>query len=125
MINTKFEAYKLKRELLRSGIVFKFKRNSKNEFGEDNKEPEIIGEIKGLYHEQNSNIQTIAGDTTRSRTEKIPMILCLHEDAVKIGVKVDDYIEFNDKVFKVSGVVNVQEWNVISDISLEVIDNGN
>lgn len=125
MINTKFEAYKLKRELLRSGIVFKFKRNSKNEFGEDNKEPEIIGEIKGLYHEQNSNIQTIAGDTTRSRTEKIPMILCLHEDAVKIGVKVDDYIEFNDKVFKVSGVVNIQEWNVISDISLEVIDNGN
>lgn len=124
MINTKFEAYKLRRELLRSGVIFEFQRNGKNEFGEDTEEPEIIGSLKGLYHEQNSNVQMVAGDTTRSRTEKIPMILCLYDDVMYLGLKPDDYIIYNSKIFKVTGIVNIQEWKIISDISLEVVDDG-
>ena len=34
MINTRFEAYKIKRELKRSGIDYEFKRKKKNDFGE-------------------------------------------------------------------------------------------
>lgn len=137
MVNKDFEAYKLKRELKRSGIDYEFKRKGMNEFGEPSDELVPIGVIRGLYHEENSNIQITTGDTTRIRTKKIPMILCLYEDATflgsdnesaldekEFGLKVDDQVVINGKTFKVTGIVNIQEWSIIGDISLEVIDDG-
>lgn len=124
MINMRFEAYKLKRELKRSGIDYEFKRKGMNEFGEPDDEPTVIGSLKGLYHEQNSNIEITTGDTTRVRTKKIPMILCLFDDATSLALKIDDFLFINKKKFKVTGIVNIQEWSIISDISLEVVDDG-
>ena len=126
MINTMFEAYKIKRELKRSGIDYEIKRKKKNDFGEpiENEEPEVIGKLKGLYHEKNGTVQITTGDTTQVRTKKIPMILCLYEDTAFLDLQVGDIIKFNSKTFKVTGVINIQEWNIISDVSLEVVDNG-
>lgn len=123
MINTQFEAYKIKRELKRSGIDYEFKRSGVNDFGEPVGESIAIGTIRGLYHEQNSNIQITTGDTTQVRTKKIPMILCLYEDAANLVLQVGDELKINNKTLKVTGVVNIQEWNIIADISLEVVDN--
>lgn len=124
MINTKFEAYKLKRELKRSGIDYEFQRLGINDFGEPDDEPTIVGNLKGLYHEQSSNIEITTGDTTRVRTKKIPMILCLFDDATSLALKTNDFLFINKKKFKVTGIVNIQEWSIISDISLEVVDDG-
>lgn len=124
MINTQFEAYKIKRELKRSGIDYEFKRPDVNDFGEPVGEPIVVGTIRGLYHEQNSSVQVTTGDTTQVRTKKIPMILCLYEDTARLALVVGDIVTINTKTFKVTGVVNIQEWNLISDISLEVVDSG-
>lgn len=124
MINTRFEAYKIKRELKRSGIDYEFKRAGKNDFGEPTGKLEVVGKLKGLYHEQNGSIQVATGETTRTRTKKIPMILCLYEDTAFLVLQADDIVVINSKTFKVTGVTNIQEWNLISDVSLEVVDNG-
>lgn len=124
MINTQFEVYKIKRELKRSSIDYKFKRPNVNDFGEPVGEPIVIGTIRGLYHEQNSSVQVTTGDTTQVRTKKIPMILCLYEDTARLALQVGDTVTINGKTLKVTGVVNIQEWNLISDISLEVVDSG-
>lgn len=124
MINTRFEAYKLKRELKRSGIDYEFQRFGVNDFGEPDEEPTVVGNLKGLYHEQNSNIEITTGDTTRVRTKKIPMILCLFDDTTSLALKIDDFLFINKKKFKVTGIVNIQGWSIISDISLEVVDDG-
>lgn len=124
MINTRFEAYKIKRELKRSGIDYEFKRSGANDFGEPVGEPTVVGTIRGLYHEQSSSVQVTTGDTTQVRTKKIPMILCLYEDAASLVLQVGDIVKINTKTLKVTGVTNIQEWNLISDISLEVVDNG-
>ena len=123
MINTQFEAYKIKRELKRSGIDYEFKRFGVNDFGEPVGESIVVGTIRGLYHEQNSSVQVTTGDTTQVRTKKIPMILCLYEDAASLVLQVGDELKINNKTLKVTGVVNIQEWNIIADISLEVVDN--
>lgn len=123
MINTKFEAYKIKRELKRSGIDYKFKRYEKDDFGEPIGKPKIVGVLRGLYHEQNGAIQITTGDTTQTRTKKIPMILCLYEDTAFLVLQIGDIVKINSKIFRVTGVTNIQEWNLISDISLEVVDN--
>lgn len=121
MINKKFEAYKVKREIKRSGAEYIFARQGKNEFGEPTSADEAVGSLFGLYHEQNSYIDITTGDTTQRQTKKIPMILCLYDDVVEIGLKPEDNVKINNKTFKVTGITNIQEWNIISDISLEVV----
>lgn len=129
MVNTRFEAYKLQREMRRSGQVFQFRRPAINDFGEpvkdENGDYVFQGnpiEIEGLYHEVNSYISVVTGDTTRTRTKKEPMVLCMYEDAS--GLQVGDVVQYNNKTFRYSGIVNVQEWGIIGDISLEVFDDG-
>ena len=122
MINTKFEAYKLRRELKKVGVEYEFKRAGLNKFKEPTNESEFAGKLIGLYHEQNSYVSVTAGEATQTRTKKTPMILCLYEDAKTL--KLDDFIEMNSRKYKVTGVVNIQEWSIIADISLEVIDDG-
>lgn len=124
MINTRFEAYKIKRELKRSGIDYEFNRTKKNNFGEPTSERVVVGKLKGLYHEQNSAIQITTGDTTQVRTKNVPMILCLYEDTASLVLQVGDIVSINAKTFKVTGITDIQEWNLISDISLEVVDSG-
>lgn len=122
MVNTKFEAYKVRRELKRIGKEYEFKRAKLNNFKEPTNENMVAGKLTGLYHEQNSNVSISTGDTTQTRTKKIPMILCLYEDATFL--KIGDKVKINSKTFKVTGIINIQEWNIIADISLEVIDDG-
>lgn len=124
MINTKFEVYKIKRELKRSGKDYKFERRTINAFKEPTDNLYEVGTVLGIYHEQNSNVQITTGDTTQIRTKKIPMILCLYDDTTSLHLQVGDEVVINSKRLKVTGVVNIQEWNIIADISLEVIDNG-
>lgn len=128
MLNTKFEAYKLRRELKRIGKEYEFKRAKLNAFKEPTNDEELAGKLTGLYHEQNGYIKSSvgteinAGGVVQVRTKKIPMILCLYDDAKFL--KIGDIVKFNSKTYKVTGVVNIQEWNIISDISLEVVDDG-
>lgn len=123
MINNKFEAYKLTRELKRSGVSYKFLRRGVNKFKEKIEEPVEVCEVLGLYHEQNSNVQTITQDGAVTRTKKIPMILCLTSNEVK-SLQIDDEVIINGKTYQVTGIVDIFNWNIISDISLEVIDDG-
>ena len=120
MINTKFEAYKIRRELKRVGKEYEFTRAKLNDFKEPTKDSVVAGKLMGLYHEQNSYVSATTGETTQTRTKKSPMILCLYEDAKDL--KLGDFVKINSKKMKVTGVVNIQEWNIIADISLEVVD---
>lgn len=124
MINTKFEVYKIQRELNRSGIVVDFLRQETNKFKEPIGEPKKIGSILCIYHEQNGRIKISTGDTTQVRTKKVPMLLCLHSDVSQVNVQVGDQVKLNGKTFNVTGVINIQEWNLVADISLEVVDVG-
>ena len=125
MINKKFEAYKIKREIKRSGNEYEIYRHTKNEFGEPVSDEQYVGKILAIYHEENSNIQITTGDTTQVRTKKIPMLLCLYDEFVETGFEVGDFVLLNSKKFKVTGIVNIQEWSIIGDASLEVFDDGN
>lgn len=124
MINSKFEVYKVKRELKRSGKDYEFVRAGANKFGEPSGNEESIGILRGLYHERNEHITVTMNGTTQIRTKKVPSILCLYEDAAPLTLVVGDRVELNGKTMKVTGIVNIQEWNLIADVSLEVVDNG-
>lgn len=121
MVNKQFEAYKIKREIKRSGETYVFMRPKLNEFNEPSDEEEEVGSLLGLYHEQNSNVQITTGDTTQTRTKKMPMILCVYNDAKMLDLHLGDKLYLNDRILKVVSLVNIQEWNIIGDLSLEEV----
>lgn len=123
MINNKFEVYKIQRELKRSGQSYTFKRKIENEYGEKTGDDEDVVTTDCLYHEQTSNVQLVVPDGAITRTKKIPMLLCLTNEDV-LGLQVDDYTTINGKTYRVTGVLDVMNWGKISDISLEVVDDG-
>ena len=123
MINKQFEAYKIKREIRRSGETYTFMRPSLNEFNEPSGDETEVGSLRGLYHEQNSNVQLTTGDTTQIRTKKLPMILCIYDDAKTLNLQLGDKLYLNDRILKVVSLVNIQEWNIIGDLSLEEVAN--
>lgn len=131
MINTKFEAYKLKRILKQSGIEFVFKRQKLNEFDEPEGELEEVARIKGLYHESNSYITDTVGDSATTRTKKQPMILCLCDDFNDITLHQGDVTEVSSrgpqmtsKTLKYVGCIDIQNWGIIADMSFEEVDEG-
>lgn len=125
MVNKSFEVYKLRRELKRSGNDYEFTRVVTNKFGEPSNDEELLGTLRGLYHEKNEHIAVTMSDTTQVRTKKVPSILCLYEDVASLVLVIGDRVKLNGKTMKVTGVVDIQEWSLIADVSLEVVDNGN
>lgn len=133
MVNKKFEAYKIKRELKRSGITFPFLSVTENDFGEPvvpdlTRDFDSVPESKkllGLYHEVKSpSIQIVTGEAARTPIERVPMILCLYDDVIALGIQEGDYTKVGAAVYKVLGVANIQQWGIIADITLEVMSDG-
>lgn len=130
MINTKFELYKLRRELKRNGKDYTFRRRKLNQFNEPTGELEDVLTIRCLYHEVSSFRTTSTGDSSTTVTEKQPMLLCAVEDVKGSSLEEGDFIEVNDsvygdkKVLRFVGIVDIQNYGIIADISLEVVDDG-
>lgn len=130
MINKQFEAYKVRREIKRSGSEFVFKRLSgTNEFGEpdDSQEPVTVGTLNGIYHRYSKHgvyVTVTTTDAAQIKAREDHMILCLWDDVEELGLKADDVTEINGKRFKLVSVTNVQEWSIVAEISLEVEGNG-
>lgn len=121
-MNLKFERSKLKRELSRSGKTYSFLREDKDDFGEPTGKSTEVCSIKAIYHESNGYIRTQTGEAATYRTKKEPRLLCLYEDATSLVS--GDYVLINGKRYNVTGVLNIQEWSIMADISLEVVDHG-
>lgn len=131
MINTKFEAYKLKREVRRNGVVFEFKRRKLDKFNEPTGELETVAEVRGLYHESNSYIAETVGDAATIRTKKQPMLLCLADDVKLSDLRQGDEIQIplrssqmTSVTLRYVGCVDIQNWGIIADLSFEEVDKG-
>ena len=120
MKTSNFLLYRLHVHFNMRGIEYVFSRQALDKFGQplDDTQEEI--KLKGIYHESNGYIQTAGYDAAIIRTEKSPMILCLFDDGNKI--KQGDMITIAEKTFRVSGVLNIQNYSIVADISLEEVD---
>lgn len=132
MVNNKFEAYKLEREIKRSGTTFRFKRHKRNEFNELSGELELVGTITGLYHETNSQVTESLADGSITRTKKQPALLCLAEDYDTFKLEYGDVVVVSDdashsreRTLRFIGAVDIANWGIIIDMSFEMVDHGN
>lgn len=108
---------KVSRMLSAQGESFKF-----TQMVEDIYHQRVEGntlDIVGVYHETNSFITLSSADSASVQRKKNPMILTLLDESVK-QLNQGDKVEINNVTYTVAGVLDIQNYGVVADISLEV-----
>lgn len=75
--------------------------------------------VLGVYHEQNSFISVSGSDSASIQRKKSPMILTLFDDSVRV-LKQGDKIRIDSTLYRISGILDIQNYGVAADISLEM-----
>lgn len=116
------ELHKVVREIATHGSEYVFNRETKDDYGEVTGEETEVKNITGIFHSTNSFITKTVTDGSVTIKKEQPMILTTFEDGAEL--QVDDVTIINGSRFKVTGKNNVQEKNILCDISLEVVLDG-
>lgn len=114
----KFELNKISRLIRTSGVEYTFNRAKLNEFREPTEEVSITT-VKGIFHETTSHISVVSSDSSSVKSKQVPYILALYDAAKDLAQT--DYVFINGKKYIVTGLVNIGNWNIVVDISLEAV----
>lgn len=117
------EWWKIKREIETNGDEYKIFREQYNEDLEPTGEAEEVKTIKGILHISGSYVSRETNEGTETRTKRSPMLMCLWEDSK--GIKNRDFVIINNQRFNVINKRNVNEFDLVCDMSMEVVLNGN
>lgn len=119
----KLELHKVMREIKVHGTEYKLFRRKKDKYGEPlNEEPECVSIVHGLFHVSKGYITKNTQDGTVVNSKGKPMLLIAYDEALNIHE--DDFCIINGNKYKIVEKNNIQEYNVIIDVSLELILDG-
>lgn len=120
----KMELLKVMREITVHGTEYEVVRMIKDEYGEDTGKSESIGTFKSLFHESVGNMRNASiSDGTTTHGKAVSKVLLSWEDTKP--VQNGDFFLINSNKYKVIEKSNVQEYNILCDITLELVLNGN
>lgn len=114
----KFEQNKVARLIRVQGVKYVFERPKLDDFKEPTGETEAT-ELKGVFHQTTNHITVVGTDASSVQNKQSPAILALYEDAK--GLKQDDVVVINGTKYLVTGLLDIGNWNIVMDISLEAI----
>ena len=117
------ELHKVEREIRTHGTSYTFQRDTLDEYKEPTGQVEEITTVCGLFHitKGYSTRKTSEGTETHSKSQ--PMLMMKHSDSVSI--KNGDFVLINSNKYIVVEKNNIQELNIIVDVSLEIVLDGN
>lgn len=109
----------VEREITKNGSTYTVKRNKVDKYGEPTQEVEEVTTLRGLFHISKGFIIKNTSDGSQTKTEGQPMILALWEECETI--QNGDFVVINGNTYKITDKNNIEEYNIIADISLEVV----
>lgn len=119
----KMELHKVLREIQIHGTEYTFFRKKVDNYGEPTKEePEQVANVKGLFHVSKGYITQNIQDGTKTHSKGQPMLMVAHENVGEI--KTEDFFVINGNKYKVVEKNNIQEYSIVTDISLELVLDG-
>ena len=119
----KMELHKVEREIKTHGMEYEFKRKVLDKYKEDTVESKTIKNVIGLFHTTKGYISVNTTDDSKVQTKGQPKMMIVFDDSKEI--KKGDFVLINNKTYVVLEKNNVQEMNIVIDISLELVLNGN
>lgn len=123
MIQNKFLKEKIDRQIKYNGSTFTFNRYGVDEYEQRSDEITETFTFDGLFHETVNHVSLAESDGARVFNVPNSYILCLYEDGEPI--KIDDQVEIDKKVYRVTGKTDVNNFQIAYDISLEMVKDGN
>lgn len=114
----KFELNKISRLIRVQGIEYTFSRDKLDDY----KEPTgavSATTIKGVFHQYTQHISIVGAGAASIQQKNTPFIIALYSDAKDI--KQGDYTVINGVKYLVNGLVDIGNWNIAIDISLEAV----
>lgn len=119
----RIELNKVKREIKTHGRSYVVKRTVLNDYGEDTDKQEEVVEVQGLFHTEKGYITKSISDGSKTHSKGQSKLMVAYDDSVLI--KNGDMIQINENIYKIIEKNNMQEFNIICDISMELVLNGN
>ena len=120
MNSAEFQLHKVRRAIRVHGRVIQFVRQLENQFHEPTGETETV-EFKALLHEGKGSVLITKQTADKSvlRSKPSTMLLAEWEDCKSIDHQWQAVI--NGKTYTIDGIHNLEEANLIADISLEEV----
>lgn len=109
----------VEREITKNGSTYTVKRNKVDKYGEPTQEVEEVTTLRGLFHISKGFIIKNTSDGSQTKTKGQPMILALWEECETI--QNGDFVVINGNTYKITDKNNIEEYNIIADIFLEVV----
>lgn len=118
-----FEMHKVLLNINRFGCKFNFYREKLDEYGETiDDEIEYVCSLTGLFHVSKGYSTETVKDSTIVHKKGEPMILVAFNE--QKDIRIGDYVKINENSYKVVDKNNIQEYNILIDISLEAVLDG-
>lgn len=112
-----FELNKLRRVIRVQGFSYTFKRDVLNDMNEPTGEETNVAVLRGVFHETTQHIAVTGSDAASIQSKQVPAIMALYDDAK--AIQQGDHVDIGDRVYTVTGVLDVNKWGIAADISLE------
>lgn len=109
---------KVERQLKTNGLDYSFTKMGEDDYHQPIETDQKVS-IRGIYHESNSFITLSSSDAASIQKKKSPMILCLMDENVKL-LSQGDRVTINEVTYRISGILDIQNYSVVADISLEM-----
>lgn len=134
MQQPRMQEFKLKRFIATNGEDYMFTRKKLDDRGQPVRDEqnklvyEQVGKssVKAVYHETGTFFTLLVGEAAEVKTKKSPQLFCLWSalaDA-EVQLQIGDRIVVNSKTYEIDAVRDVYDWQLVADISLEVVDDG-
>ena len=119
MKTPKLQAHKIKRMIDTLGLEYTFKRDQLDQYKEPTGEKTDVANLKGIMHSSANYVSKSASDATIIQSKQSPQILT--NDIAAKNLNINDEVTINNKIYKVSGVTDINCLGLAFDISLEVV----
>ena len=121
-----FQRSKVKRYLVVHGELFTFYRYGVNVYNEPTGERAVCAELVGMFYTQNNQkgfwlLEESDESRVRYKRYLTSFIIVDHYLFELSPVQLDDEVDVNGKLYRVTGTTNVQEANFAVNISLDAI----
>lgn len=116
------ELYKVKREIQMHGEEYTVYKQKTDKYGEITSDIEEIQKVSGLFHITKGYTAQTVSDGTKVRAKSQPMLMVCMEGSEQIENGM--FVMINDNRYNIVDKNNIQEYNMVVDLSLELIQDG-
>ncbi len=116
------ELHKVKREIQIHGDKYTVYKQKTDRYGETTSDIEEIQKVSGLFHITKGYTAQTISDGTKIKAKAQPMLMVCMEDSEQIENGM--FVIINNNRYNIVDKNNIQEYNMVVDLSLELVQDG-